>query len=201
MTKNQGKLLLRLYLAEKEGRTLGNTNTRTAQDLIRRGLVHRSGRQLILDSKAYDWVRVTHFGEELIEKYRDQTKPEWVSYWVTKLNLDEDAWQTLTLGNDYARMVLGVEQQWQCAAYEKLRGRRKSRCFYHTNLVLDHCHQSGFVRGLLCRRCNTIEPHSTEWRQNNQDYLEHKIGQRRWLYLHPWSHRPVVNIHSYQELP
>lgn len=27
-------------------------------------------------------------------------------------------------------------------------------CELHTNLSVDHCHESGVVRGLLCARCN-----------------------------------------------
>lgn len=40
-------------------------------------------------------------------------------------------------------------------------------CWPHTRLVRDHDHDSGFIRGYLCDRCNTTEPYMTTpaWEQ------------------------------------
>ncbi len=45
-------------------------------------------------------------------------------------------------------------RRWQAGACAMCSARRGS-------LVVDHCHETGFVRGLLCRSCNSAEPHST----------------------------------------
>ena len=44
---------------------------------------------------------------------------------------------------DYERML--VEQNHQCYI-----------CNAETKLVVDHCHESGKVRGLLCHQCNIM---------------------------------------------
>ena len=45
-------------------------------------------------------------------------------------------------------------RRWQAGACAMCSARQGS-------LVVDHCHKSGLVRGLLCRSCNSAEPHST----------------------------------------
>ena len=53
--------------------------------------------------------------------------------------------------------------------YDLLRWWQDGRCAMcgtsSQSLVVDHCHESGLVRGLLCGSCNTKEPHnwSIEW--------------------------------------
>lgn len=45
---------------------------------------------------------------------------------------------------DYKRMV--IMQEGDCLICKK---------YFGTKLVVDHCHSSGKVRGLLCKNCNT----------------------------------------------
>jgi hypothetical protein len=45
-------------------------------------------------------------------------------------------------------------RRWQGGACAMCSARRGS-------LVVDHCHETGLVRGLLCRSCNASEPHSS----------------------------------------
>ncbi|MEV8475967.1 endonuclease domain-containing protein [Streptomyces sp. NPDC051173] len=45
-------------------------------------------------------------------------------------------------------------RRWQGGACAMCSARRG-------NLVVDHCHETGLVRGLLCRSCNALEPHSS----------------------------------------
>lgn len=44
--------------------------------------------------------------------------------------------------DDYETML--IEQNFRCKA-----------CGDETKLVVDHCHETGLIRGLLCRNCNT----------------------------------------------
>lgn len=45
-------------------------------------------------------------------------------------------------------------RRWQAGACAMCSARRGS-------LVVDHCHTTGLIRGLLCRSCNAAEPHSS----------------------------------------
>ena len=57
----------------------------------------------------------------------------------------QDSWLKRTYGislNDLRRME--VEQDFACAT-----------CGKETKLYVDHCHESGDVRGLICHHCNT----------------------------------------------
>lgn len=51
--------------------------------------------------------------------------------------------------------------------YASLTERHCAVCDRETVLVVDHCHTSGRVRGLLCHRCNTslgwLEAHPHAW--------------------------------------
>lgn len=51
--------------------------------------------------------------------------------------------------DDYDKMV--DQQNGRCAVCEELPTDRKAR----SSLVVDHCHNTGKVRGLLCDLCNT----------------------------------------------
>lgn len=45
-----------------------------------------------------------------------------------------------------------------CEQFEEMRSRQDGKCAvcrYERELVIDHCHGSGIVRGLLCSNCNT----------------------------------------------
>lgn len=77
-----------------------------------------------------------------------------------------EAWKTWT------RMAAGQTlTQWQDG--------RCAMCDAREQLVSDHCHMTGLVRGLLCRSCNTSEafseePHWVAWR--NWDNPAHEFG-------------------------
>lgn len=63
--------------------------------------------------------------------------------------------------DQYSRML--EDQNYTCAI-----------CFTAEPLLVDHCHKSGRVRGLLCKRCNTIlglVKDSRTHLQRAQDYL------------------------------
>ena len=53
----------------------------------------------------------------------------------------------LTLG-DYERMLF--EQDERCAICES------PECDSNNSMAVDHDHQTGKVRGILCRRCNLV---------------------------------------------
>lgn len=58
----------------------------------------------------------------------------------------------LTL-EDYDRIL--AEQGGGCAICGATAGSRKSRSQERRRLVVDHCHKTGVVRGILCGDCNT----------------------------------------------
>lgn len=50
---------------------------------------------------------------------------------------------------EYERML--EEQKGLCAICAKPETRKKQR-----RLCVDHCHETGKIRGLLCQRCNSV---------------------------------------------
>ncbi|WP_097921731.1 endonuclease domain-containing protein [Streptomyces sp. wa1063] len=57
------------------------------------------------------------------------------------------------------------EHRLSCSEYEDFRKRAGGLCeicgiseehLYRQMLVLDHCHRSGRIRGMLCQKCNTV---------------------------------------------
>ena len=50
--------------------------------------------------------------------------------------------------------------------WHRWQGRRCGACGDSRDLVTDHCHDTGLVRGFLCRSCNTLEPQGgPRWRR------------------------------------
>lgn len=71
-----------------------------------------------------------------------------------------------------------IEQRYgltkeQFHALEAAQDHRCAICGKDARLVVDHCHKTGRVRGLLCTRCNTALHHleSTGWIESAQSYL------------------------------
>lgn len=67
---------------------------------------------------------------------------------------------------DYVR--LGVRQKWRCRICDR------SREELQQDLVVDHNHKTGKVRGLLCKGCNQalgLLHDEVEWIQRAIDYL------------------------------
>ena len=83
----------------------------------------------IIESKEKGWRKRRGFkGEERKSKY--QTKYEYHIHYTYNLSLE-----------DYDN--LKDRQNGECAI-----------CGQKNNLVVDHCHTTGNVRGLLCQKCN-----------------------------------------------
>lgn len=85
----------------------------------------------------------------------EYTKKHQVEYWKT------EAYKTSRLRklfgitlNDYNKKL--EEQNNTCAICKNLETSRDNRTKLIKNLSVDHDHQSGKVRGLLCGKCNSI---------------------------------------------
>jgi hypothetical protein len=89
---------------------------------------------------------------------------------------------TLRTDEDSADTAFGLLGEWQ--------DDRCAGCGYRGDLVIDHDHDTGLVRGLLCRSCNTFEPHA-EPGTTLAMYRERPpvaiLQLTPWRYVSPWS--------------
>ncbi len=84
-----------------------------------------------------------------------------------------------------------------------LRAWQRGRCamcqvtdWFDNQLVMDHDHDTGLIRGLLCRGCNASEQHNesaafTAWRAG---FTPASVLGFEELYLSPFTGRPVLNM-------
>lgn len=66
-------------------------------------------------------------------------------------------------------------EQWLWGAYFVLMFGACAICLKkYKNLVIDHCHNTGRVRGLLCHRCNVLIGgwDDLAWRRAATEYIE-----------------------------
>lgn len=88
------------------------------------------------------------YAQQFRAEYRDQHKENSRRYRMANAERIRDAYRLKKYGltrEQYEAML--SEQQGRCAICPKILGPR---------LVIDHCHATGRVRGLLCRPCNTV---------------------------------------------
>ena len=81
----------------------------------------------------------------------------------------------------YIKCAYGITEEEYYALLDK-QGGHCACCPQTENLVVDHCHTTGAVRGLLCPRCNHGLGHfrdNTEYLQNAIAYLENNEPLRK----------------------
>ena len=71
-------------------------------------------------------------------KQKDKIK---FSYWKKRFGVDQDLYEKIL-----------TKQKYVCAICKKKESIRRGGNLIA--LAIDHCHKTGSVRGLLCRRCN-----------------------------------------------
>lgn len=94
------------------------------------------------------WVRLTDDDKCVKELYESDTDPEWIDGYTAGL---KDAENKLRRYN--AQPALVVEQLNPVAEG------KCEICNDPSNLVIDHCHNSKDVRGILCWSCNVALGH------------------------------------------
>ncbi len=98
------------------------------------------------------WVAThTEQKRKIDQEYRAKQDPEW--QWARSL------WFSHHITPEQYRDILH-QQNGQCA----ICGRKPGRI----RLAVDHCHTTGYIRGLLCFRCNF----GLSWFQDNSMWLE-----------------------------
>lgn len=107
-----------------------------------------------------------------------------------------EQWKTWPLPGEGESVDLHEWQDWRCAW-----------CGYdRDSLVVDHCHMTGLVRGLLCRGCNTREGTTSDggwsaWRAGDNParalrHFEIYVNHRG---LTPYSPNSALHWYSHEE--
>lgn len=97
---------------------------------------------------------------------------------------DEFGWDP----EDFARRLHSREEQALRIALAAWHDRRCAVCGFHDlHLVEDHDHDTGFIRGLLCRSCNGREPHCDGLFRKYRQRPPTQILSIHLRYWDPWS--------------
>ena len=89
-----------------------------------------------------------------MQKYKDMDGVKFIPYkeeetWKQYKGKDRELMRKYGITEKYYNILL-EGQRWRCATCRGIR-----QLVDEKRLAIDHCHETGVVRGLLCQYCNT----------------------------------------------
>mgnify|MGYP003575128090 CR=1 FL=1 len=156
---------------------------------------HLCGRHLPVELREIRDAGFAELERRRIERL-DARDPECWS-WPPEIPVDQIAGEYGWNADDFEPRFLARDEQALYVALAAWHARRCAVCGFHDlRLVDDHNHDTGLIRGLLCRSCNGREPHDGGLYQK---YPERPAAQilrirlRYWDPFHGWAQPRAID--------
>lgn len=133
-------------------------------------------------------IRDTGFAEQERRRIERLDAREPVCWsWAPAIPLDRIADEYGWSADDFTPRFRERDEQALRIAFDAWHGRRCAVCgFRNLRLVEDHDHDTGLIRGLLCRSCNGREPHDDGLFRKYRERPPARILDIHLRYYDPW---------------